>query len=189
MKMTNQFGTKFVGTLGKAMTAADWKGRNYIRGYRKPKTARTVSQVKQRGRFEESAEEWREQEGVQKEAYVRSMAALDNHFTAYNAMMQSAVNLKVSGEVWEPPPHGTIKVVDAGTGLPLYMARIAFHPTGRQTPVWVWYTDVNGEYGPVSVIKEDEPYSGQVIAYDYDWYYLEEVTAEEIITTFGLTPS
>lgn len=189
MKVFNVLGNRYIGTVGKMLTASEWKGRNFLRGYRKPKYTLTQRQKKHRERMEDAADEWNDLELEQRDAYKTSIAVQKCQFSHYNGMMQSYINLNLKDEPWVPPARGTVHVQDADTGAPIYMASVRFSPHNRTSPVYVWYTDINGDYGPVALVKEDEPYSGQVVRSDYEWKVLTQVSAEEIISTHKLTKS
>lgn len=189
MKVYNVLGNVYKGTVGKMVTAGSWHGRNYLRGWRKPKNPQTRGQTTQRDIMIEASDEWNELNNVQRYAYKRSLDTMLRHITHYNGMVKSYINLKIAGDVYLPPAHGTVHVKDAVTGDPLYLASVRFTPHNRTSPVYVWYTDIDGNYGPIALTKEDEPYTGQVVMSGYSWKYLAEVTAEEIITTHELTPS
>ncbi len=58
MKITNAFGMRFSGTIGKACTAASWKGVRYLRSYTSPRDGDSPPQRQQRDRFADAVDTW-----------------------------------------------------------------------------------------------------------------------------------
>ena|SRR2546426_8252892 len=58
MKITNAFGMKFSGTIGKGVTASSWKGVQYLREYREKSKSSTEVQVEHRQRFADAVATW-----------------------------------------------------------------------------------------------------------------------------------
>ncbi len=94
MRITNVFGTKFTGAIGKTMIASSWKGKEYIRAYTVPKNPRTERQQKHRARFAKAVKAWKalslkEQKRLDKEA---------KEMTGFNLYVSRYVNGKLAGE-------------------------------------------------------------------------------------------
>ncbi len=70
-RISNIFGTKFSGRIGKEMVAASWKGHAYVRTYAKPPNRNTESQQAARGRFADAVKAWRKLSRIQRLFYDR----------------------------------------------------------------------------------------------------------------------
>jgi len=59
MKITNVFGTRFNGAIGKTMIASSWKGKEYVKAYAVPHNPRTERQQGHRAVFAEAVKAWK----------------------------------------------------------------------------------------------------------------------------------
>ena len=94
MKITNVFGTRFSGAIGKTMIASTWKGKEYIRAYTVPKNPRTERQQKHRALFAKAVKAWKalslkDQKRLNKEA---------KEMTGFNLYVSRYINAKLAGE-------------------------------------------------------------------------------------------
>jgi len=187
MKVINIFGSKFTGTLGKSMTAAEWNGRNYIRGYRKPHNPRTTQQVTQRDHMSDGATYWNDFEPEQKQAYDLSNAKHAGKITNFNSMMKQALNDLRAGEEYVEPFYGTTYIKNAVTGEYVPGATFTVYSQGERT-YYLRYSDENGEIEGIGIVAEDQPYRVKIWKTGFVTLEIWNLTAAEVITTFGLTP-
>lgn len=189
MQIINLMGNRYTGTIGKALTAGTWKGRNYIRGYRKPKNPKTEQQVAQRDFMTHASEEWRDLLKQQKEAFNRTQTAKIGHWTSYNDMVSRFINLQVAGEEFEPPPIGVIECKDSVTGDPIrrVICRVFRKDAWGAGYVWRALTQVTGKTPVVAFIIGEEPYDLDIrpqAPYSREIHY--DLTAAEVLAVFEL---
>jgi len=82
------------GTLMKTLTAANWKGIKYIRGWFKPANPRTQAQVIQRTRFTKASASWKLEDQDTKDAWNalaqgQAVSGRNLYIKAYIAYMAS----------------------------------------------------------------------------------------------------
>ena len=98
-KITNIFGTKFRGRIGKDMVATSWKGHEYLRTYVVPHDPKTENQLAQRGLLAKAVEAWRELSKPQK----RFFNALARGMSGYNLFIRRYMKATVDGREMELP--------------------------------------------------------------------------------------
>jgi hypothetical protein len=98
MKITNVFGTRFNGAIGKTMIASTWKGKEYIRAYAVPHNPRTERQQEHRAVFAEAVKAWKglslkERKKLDKEA---------REMTGFNLYVSRYIKRRLEGGEAEP---------------------------------------------------------------------------------------
>lgn len=189
MQIINILGNRYRGTAGKAVTAGTWKGRNYLRGYRKPANPKTARQVVQREYMELGSDEWHDLEREQRMAYNLHSVKKLKEITAFNSMMSSYMGKSAAGEEYEPPPYGSIVCTrsDTGVGIPAVRVYVNRQAVGRM--IWDAYTNDSGMILLVSFVIEDEPYHISFEHPDFVKLTKWNVTVAEMIATHELTPN
>jgi len=94
MKISNSFGTRFRGKLGKQMIASSWRGIPYIREYVKPRNPRTGLQQENRGRFSEAVAAWQRLPLAEQKAYDRKAVRM----TGQNLFIRRFLRGRRNGE-------------------------------------------------------------------------------------------
>lgn len=188
MQLINQFGTRFKGTLGHAMTAGTWKGRNYLRGYRKPKNPRRPLQNIQRGHMVEASDFWKDFNRFQKAAYDLATAKIVGEITAYNAMMKQAMNDAIADEPYVEPFFGTATVHEIITGDDIIGARFVVRKADTQARYMYRFSDASGEILGIGLVAEDQPYDLNIYKSGYEGFDLYAITAAEVIAIHEMTP-
>jgi hypothetical protein len=79
MKITNSFGTKFRGALGKDIIASSWRGIRYIRAYTKPRDPKSGRQLERRGTFAEAVHAWQELPPEEQKKYERRARGMSGY--------------------------------------------------------------------------------------------------------------
>ena len=79
MKISNSFGTKFSGALGKDLVAVRWHGHEYIRVYAVASNPNSERQKAQRGAFAEAMSAWKTLSESQQEFYRRIADGMTGH--------------------------------------------------------------------------------------------------------------
>jgi len=125
-KISNIFGTKFSGRIGKDMVAASWKGHEYVRTYAKPPNRNTEGQQEARGRFAEAVGAWQELSHIQRLFYGRIAEGMSG-FNLYISRHVTAVQEEEEPEQpmeacyvtadGEPVKIGSLKVKSGGHEL------------------------------------------------------------------------
>jgi len=107
-KITNVFGTKFSGRIGKSMVAASWKGHEYVRTYVKPPNPNSESQRKARGTFADAVRSWRKLSKVQTEFYDKIAEGM----SGFNLYISRYVTAKGEGQEPEKPVEASYVTAD-----------------------------------------------------------------------------
>jgi len=71
MRITNCFGTRFIGKMGDSCVAYVSRGRNYLRAYSAPRGPPSDLQEEQRARFTEASAAWQRLLEDERRAYDR----------------------------------------------------------------------------------------------------------------------
>ena len=161
MKISNDFGNKVKGSIGKQVTGSEWKGRNYLKAYSEPANPRSVAQQEKRDWMAEGMEKWQSFNDRQKEAYVVHEKYFGENISATNSFLRVFLDGKQAGLTYFDPPYGNPRTT---TQLPFQgcpNVKIQWFQWGKTTPYKEGYSDANG-YFPHAITREDE----------YYWMYL-----------------
>lgn len=92
-KVTNVFGTRFSGRMGRSMIASSWKGKDYVKTYVKPRNPRTEAQQEHRSRIVWAVRMWRDLSDKQHQLYDRFAASM----SGYNLFVKRAMKAAEKG--------------------------------------------------------------------------------------------
>lgn len=99
MKISNLFGTKLSGTIGKSVTVYTMRGRQFMRVYVVPRNPKTKEQQRRRTAFSKAVEAWRRLTPKQKEFY-RGIA---KDMTGFNLFISRFIRASTAGHEPEMP--------------------------------------------------------------------------------------
>jgi len=186
MRVINHLGNEYKGSIGKAVTASKWKGRNYFKQYFKPSNPNTVQQQKTRTWFKEAVAQWQEFLAVDKGAYRWYERYRKKMISAYNAMIGSYIAIKKAGDPYLIPPGEAVNV--ESTEPPetaVEGAKVIVKKAGQTTVYYLEYTDAEG-YTQSSVTVEDAPYDLFITAVGFEDYSIPNIDASVVCTTHTL---
>ena len=184
MKVKNDFGSRFEGTIGKQMTASTWKGRNYLKKYTKPSNPNTAAQQTVRVYFANAVALWKTLTTAQKDAYADKTRADKTNISAFNTMISNYSRLLNAGESYDEPEEGTMTINDSVTSNPIEGVLITIRKAGQSTDYQVKITDALGE-NTAAICVEDENYDIILSAAAYITDTKESKTAND---TYGVDP-
>jgi hypothetical protein len=147
-KITNIFGTKFRGRIGKDMVATSWKGHEYLRTYVVPHDPKTEDQLAQRGLLGKAVEAWRELSKPQ----TRFFNALAHGMSGYNLFIRRHIRAAVDGRELELP--AVMRWRTEG-GQRMKDARLVVAHDGRH----VFNDDLGDGVIEIALTRSDAPYS------------------------------
>lgn len=147
-KISNVFGTRFSGRIGRSMIASSWKGREYVKSYVKPRNPRSKAQQEHRNRIVWAVRMWRQLSDKQQHLYNRFATSM----SGYNLFVKRAMKADEKGLPPEFPIPLDWKTADgeAITNGDLIVRK------GRKTLFIESLEDVNGG---IALTPSDAPYS------------------------------
>jgi len=188
MKVFNILGNRYVGTIGKMVTAAENRGINYMRGYRVPKKPPTPPQEAIREQFHDGVDEWNDFNAPQRTAYDRCFMKRNQEITHYNAMMEDYMKTVIDGDEYASPPFGDITVRDSVTDDPVENAKFSVYREGNSKHIFRAYTDINGKIVDMSFVTVDEPYQIYIEKDGYQTRIKFALTAQQVIAIHEMDP-
>lgn len=184
MKIKNDMGNRYEGSVGKQVTAATWKGRNYIKKYTKPSNPNTVNQQRVRGYFAAAVAWWKTLTADQKAAYGDKTRADKTNVSGFNTMVSSYVKILEAGNEYAEPAAGHRTVLEDVTENPIEDAIITVRKTGQSTDYQESSTDALGVVNG-AICAEDERYDLIISATGYVTDVKENYTAAYIWPAAG----
>lgn len=184
MKVFNAFGNTYRGTLNKAMVAGDWKGRNYLRTFVKPKNPKTPRQLEQREFYETAVARWAAYVTLQKQAYAHKAKFDKRNLSGYNTSISSYMKARLAGETSQAPKAGNINILEVITGNPIEGAKVAIHRHDGVTVYAETYSTASG-IASDGLCAEDENYDLFVTAVGYEDYADYDLASADI---YGVLP-
>ena len=167
VKISNVFGTKFSGKIGKNMVAASWKGHEYVRAFAKPSNPNTEQQQQARGQFADAVEAWQKMSKVQCMFY-NAIALRMSGFNLFISRYMNAVRAKEEPEIPWPMKWKT------EDGQPVLIGQLVVRHGERQ----VFNVSLKKGIAEVALTPSDSPYT----------FVLKRGDAEEaVMTTRDLT--
>jgi hypothetical protein len=186
MIVENVFGNRYTGSVGKQLTAATWKGRNYLKRYFKPAQPRTARQVGQRSTFTAGVTAWQGLTATQKLAYSWMERYLKKNISSFNMMLSKYIEIINAGESYVAPSDGAVACEDSVTTNPIEGAKIVIKKTGQAVTYGDGYTEADGEFD-LGIPAEDQNYDVYASASGYVSQVETNKTAAEVVAlTFQL---
>jgi hypothetical protein len=145
------------GSVGKQVTASEWKGRNYLKAYSEPANPRTVAQEEKRTWFQEAMDKWNSFTEYQKLAYFYHERWHSLNASPVNAMVKSYMDIKGYGGTYSDPKVGIAKVVDTFSLLPVPDAKITIYLHDGSEEYRHDFTPASGQF-QMSACVEDQRY-------------------------------
>ena len=180
MKVENVFGNRYSGSVGKQLTAATWKGRNYVKRYFKPAQPRTSRQVAQRATFTAGVTKWQTFTATQKRAYSWMERYLKKAVSNFNMMLSSYINIIVGGAAYSDPEDGAVHVQDSVTTNDIEGAHVVIKKAGQSVQYGDGYTEADGDFD-LGVAVEDQNYDVTVSAAGYTTQTQSDKTAAQVV--------
>jgi len=183
MRVINHLGNEYKGSIGKAVTASKWKGRNYLKQYFKPSNPNTIKQQETRTWFKDAVGFWQDFAACDKGAYRWYERYRKKMISAYNAMIGSYVSILKSGQPYMIPPGEAVSAEsDAVPPVEIEGAKVVVKKAGQTTVYYLEYTDELG-YTQSSVTVEDNPYDLFITAAGFEDYNVNNIAASVVCTT------
>lgn len=157
MKVTNLIGNEYKGTIGKSVTASNWKGRNYLKKWFKPTNPNTAKQQTVRGLMGTGNAIWQGFSTLPKRAYYWYQRYRKTNISPFNAFISAYITIEHAAPGTYGPPVGTVIAVTDGVPNPIAGATVIVRKTGQATDYMNGYTDIAGETGE-QVGVEDQNY-------------------------------
>ncbi|MBA7638892.1 hypothetical protein ES703_46556 [subsurface metagenome] len=176
MKVINNLGNEYNGTIGKAVTAATWKGRNYFKKHFTPANPKTERQREVRGFFKSAVTAWQGFTAIEKGAYRWAERYAKKAISAYNTMIGDFVTVRKAGVPYTSPPSDPVQVGEVGTRDPIENAHVIIRKRGQTTIYYEEYTNAEGNCQS-SLIVRDQNYDVSITATGYKDYLNEDMTA------------
>lgn len=184
MRVINNLGNEYKGTLGKAVTAASWKGRNYFKKYFKPANPKTALQTEVRNTFRAAVAGWQAFNAKQKAAYDWYNRYHKLRLSPFNAKVGSHSSIVYGGDAYVAPPVAEF-VVDDGVN-PIEAALPTIKKQGQTTIYAYGLTDDDGKV-PWSLPAEDENYDIYILKEGYEDYLVLDQTVVLTMDTHSMT--
>ena len=185
MKVINNLGNEYQGSIGKSVTAAKWKGRNYFKKYFKPANPDTIKQKEVRGFFKTAVAVWHSFNSIQKLAYGWAERYAKKQISAYNMMISRFIKIMKAGGAYTPPPERGPRPEDSVTHEKLEGVLVIMKKHGQTTEYYREYSEFGGPT-PSSVIMGDQPYDIYATLEGYNDYSALNLTAVEICSDFEM---
>ena len=159
MKIKNIMGNEYSGTLGNKVTAASWKGIEYIRGYKIPQNPKTPLQMDHRAKFSSAVDAWHFLDQEQRDAYE----AMSVRMTGFNLYVKRFLEALRNATPMPPPSKLTVEVLDSES-YRLQGAVVKYYRGSRFIKELL--TDALGR-AELTLTLEDGPYTVEVVAQGY----------------------
>lgn len=156
VKVTNDFGDRYSGTVGKSGTFATWRGVQYRRRYAKPSNPNTPKQQEVRGNFTNGVDKWHTFSPLQCQAYKPLASGLP--MSGYNLFISRWQKMTDEGRAAYVDPYVGIKQFGAGNmseGLTLNTVQNQAEYTNTDHPLVIGqtgFTKSTGNFDPVAVV-------------------------------------
>lgn len=147
-KISNIFGTKFSGRIGKDMVAASWKGHEYVRTYAKPPNRNTELQRIARGRFAKAVEAWHSLSRVQRLFYDR----IADGMSGFNLHISRHVAAAQDGQEPEKPIEASYVTED---GVPVKIGSLKVKAGARD----LFTVSLKDARAVIALTESDSPYT------------------------------
>lgn len=167
VKISNVFGTKFSGKIGKDMVAASWKGHEYVRAFTKPSNPNTDDQKRARGQFADAVKAWQDMSKVQCDFY-NAIALRMSGFNLFISRYMTAIRSKEEPETPWPMRWRT------EDGQPVLIGKLVVRHGERQ----VFRVSLKDGTAEVALTPSDSPYTFVLVRGDAE---------EAVFTTRDLT--
>lgn len=188
MKVINNLGNEYKGTLGKSVTAAKWKGRNYFKKHFKPANPNTEKQQSTRTAFKVAVNKWHDFDYRQKMAYGFFERYRKLQVSPFNAMIGSYINVTISAlGVYTAPSFDKIGTYEVVTGNPITGALVIIKKVGQATEYARGYTNADALWY-LGLCKEDENYDIYITAAGYEAFFQGNQDKDAILHNYELTP-
>lgn len=181
VKVTNIHGNKFKKSIGKSISAKDWKGRNVLARHQKPINRDSDRQKAQRQNWKEGVAQWQQYTDLQKLAYNRHTKYYQIDVNNFNMHMRLYREKFLQGIAWLNPEGGHSHVMDSVSGLPIEGARLKIHKHSN-TRIYVEGIITSLGYFPNGLLEWDENYDVYCSAEGYTPQSELNATAVTIVT-------
>lgn len=179
MRIFNKMGNEYKGTIGKSVTASNWKGRNYLKKWFKPTNPNSGAQQTIRGYMAGAVSAWHGYNAIQKRAYFWYQRYRKANISPFNALTGLWIFMeKNEGAAPNAPPTAGPSFIVAGPTA-LEGVKCIIRKAGQATDYYLEYSDGNGET-PSSVPERDQNYDLFATKAGYQNYSSLDKTAAQI---------
>lgn len=180
VKITNLMGNVYKGSIGKSITAASWKGRNYLKKWFKPVNPNSLLQQKTRAGMSQANIVWQGFSAVQKRAYYWYQRYRKTNISPFNSYVGLYITTYYATEAAPTaPPTAVPEFRDSLTETALPGVKVIIRKVGQATDYLQEYSKDDGKL-PSSLASQDEKYDIFATLANYEPYSVLDQTAAEV---------